>query len=194
MTTILRSIGVALALATFALLAYAGYAAFSSNAVTAGAIGGPFSLTDQNGRTVTDRDLRGKWLVIYFGYTHCPDACPTALNNIADALQALGSKRARVTPIFITVDPARDTPAVMKSYVQNFGSGFVGLSGSGAAVTAVEQAYRVYATKHVNADGSYDMDHSSIIYIMDPNGHFVTNFTDETDPGAIAGRLKALID
>ena len=155
-------------------------------------IGGPFALQDGDGRTVTDRDFRGRWMLVYFGYTHCPDACPTALQDMATALDDLGAKRQDVAPVFITIDPERDTPAVMKDYVANFGPGITGLSGSLDAVAQAARAYRVYYAKHPTADG-YDMDHSSIIYLMDPQGRFVANFTHETPPEQIAARLRALV-
>ncbi len=155
-------------------------------------IGGPFTLLDGNGHTVTDRDFRGRWMLVYFGYTHCPDACPTALQDMATALDDLGDKRRDVAPVFITVDPERDTPAVMKDYVANFGPGIVGLSGTPDAVAQAAREYRVYYAKHPTTDG-YDMDHSSIIYLMDPQGRFVANFTHETPPEQIAVRLRALV-
>ena len=155
-------------------------------------IGGPFVLQDGNGHTITDRDFRGRWMLIYFGYTHCPDACPTALQDMATALDDLGDKRRDVAPIFITVDPERDTPAVMKDYVANFGSGITGLSGTPDAIAQAAREYRVYYAKHPTADG-YDMDHSSIIYLMDPQGRFIANFTHETPPEGIAARLRALV-
>ena len=156
-------------------------------------IGGPFQLRDGNGRTVTDASFRGKWMLVYFGYTHCPDACPTALQDIASALDRLGPKaRADVVPVFITIDPARDTPSVMKDYVSAFGPSFVALSGSPTAIAQAEDEYRVYAAKHATKDGDYEMDHSSIIYVMDPQGRFVANFTHESSPEQMAGKLKEL--
>ena len=155
-------------------------------------IGGPFSLLDGDGRTVTDRDFRGRLMLVYFGYTHCPDACPTALQDMATALDDLGAKRGEVAPVFITVDPARDTPAVMKDYVGNFGAGITGLSGSPEAVAAAARAYRVYYAKRPKADG-YDMDHSSVIYLMDRQGRFLSNFTHETPPEQIAAKLRTLV-
>ena len=193
MKPLLSSLSAALTIGLFALLAYSAYTAFSENAGPGGTIGGSFALEDQNGRAVTDQTFRGKWLIVYFGYTHCPDACPTALNNIADALDQLGEKRKRVAPIFITIDPARDTAKVLKEYLENFGPDFAGLTGSDAAIGSVEQEYHVYAAKHAEPNGDYDVDHSSIVYIMDPTGRFITNFTDETDPSTIATRLKALM-
>ena len=159
----------------------------------AAGIGGPFTLLDGAGRTVTDRDFRGKWMLVYFGYTHCPDACPTALGDMANAYDLLGAGRDKVAMMFITVDPERDTPAVMKDYVSNFDAPILGLSGSTTQVAAAEAGYRVYAAKHPEKDGSYSMDHSSIIYVMDPSGRFVANFTHETAPQQIADKMRALV-
>ena len=159
---------------------------------TAIPIGGPFALQDGDGHVVTDQQFRGRWMLVYFGYTHCPDACPTALQDMANALDLLGPRRKDVAVIFITIDPERDTPPVMKEYVSGFGAGIVALSGSPEAVAAAARAYRVYYAKHATNDG-YDMDHSSIIYLMDPRGRFVSNFTHETAPEQIAAKLKALV-
>ena len=160
---------------------------------SASAIGGPFRLTDGDGRAVTDASFRGKWMLVYFGYTHCPDACPTALQDIATAVDRLApDERKRVQAVFITIDPARDTPAVMKDYVSAFGPAIMPLSGEPEAIAQAEKEYRVYAAKHPTEDGDYEMDHSSIIYVMDPQGRFVTNFTHETSPEQIADRLKQL--
>jgi protein SCO1/2 len=159
-----------------------------------GSVGGPFRLTDQNGNVVTDRDLHGKWLLVYFGYTHCPDACPTALNDIALALEQLGARAGKVRPVFITVDPARDTPAVLKSYVASFAAPILALTGSETAVAQAAKAYHVYYSKHAIAAGDdYEMDHSSVIYVMDPQGRFAASFTHENSPKEIAARLARLI-
>jgi protein SCO1/2 len=154
------------------------------------AIGGPFQLVDQDGRTVTDTDLRGKWLLVYFGYTHCPDACPTALNDIALALRALGPRASAVRPVFITVDPKRDTPAVLKEYVKSFGAPILALTGSEAAVAQAARDYRVYYARHDLPGGDYEMDHSSIIYLMDPQGRFAASLTETSSPTPIADALK----
>lgn len=159
----------------------------------ASAIGGPFRLTDQNGKTVTDADLKGKWLLIYFGYTHCPDACPTALNDIAIALDQLGTKRDAVRPVFITVDPERDTPAALKEYVTAFDAPILALTGTPEEVAQAAKAYRVYYAKHPEPGGNYSMDHSSVIYVMDPQGRFTASFTHESAPEQIAERLKKLL-
>ena len=157
------------------------------------AIGGPFALVDGDGQTVTEARFRGRWMMVYFGYTHCPDSCPTALQDMANALDALGPKRAEVAAVFITVDPERDTPAVMKDYVAAFDSAIVPLTGSVEAVARVARAYRVFYGKHPTSEGGYDMDHSSIIYVMDRAGRFVTNFTHETPPDQMAAKLRTLV-
>jgi protein SCO1 len=159
----------------------------------ASAIGGPFHLVDQNGKAVSDADLKGKWQLIFFGYTHCPDACPTALNEIALALDQLGEKRGEVAVVFITVDPERDTPEVMKSYVQSFDAPIIALTGSADAVAQAAKAYRVYYAKHPRGDGDYDMDHSAVIYVMNPEGRFTATFTPDSTADAIAQRLQKLI-
>lgn len=157
------------------------------------AIGGPFQLVDQNGGAVTDADLKGKWSLIYFGYTHCPDACPTALNDISIALSELGPKRDAVRPVFITVDPERDTPETLKAYVTSFDAPILALTGSAEQVAKAAKAYRVYYAKHPEAGGDYSMDHSSVIYVMDPQGRFTASFTHESAPEQISERLKKLI-
>ena len=165
----------------------------AAGTLLASAIGGPFQLVDQNGKTVTDADLKGKWSLVYFGYTHCPDACPTALNDIAVALDELGPKRAEVRPVFITVDPERDTPAVLKSYVTAFDAPILALTGTPQEIAQAAKGYRVYYAKHPEEGGDYSMDHSSVIYVMDPRGRFTASFTQESSPEAIAERLKKLL-
>ena len=159
----------------------------------AGAIGGPFQLIDQNGKTFTDADLKGKWSLVYFGYTHCPDACPTALNDISIALSQLGPKRDAVRPVFITVDPERDTPESLKAYVTSFDAPILALTGTAEQVAKAAKGYRVYYAKHPEAGGDYSMDHSSVIYVMDPQGRFTASFTHESAPEQISERLKKLI-
>jgi protein SCO1/2 len=159
----------------------------------ANAIGGSFRLIDQNGKPVSDADLKGKWQLVFFGYTHCPDTCPTALNEIALALDQLGVKRDEVEIVFITVDPERDTPAVMKAYVQSFDAPIIALTGSPDAVAQAAKAYRVYYAKHPRGDGDYDMDHSAVIYVMNPEGRFTATFTPDSTADAIAQRLQKLI-
>jgi protein SCO1 len=165
----------------------------AARTLLASAIGGPFRLVDQNGKTVTDADLKGKWSLIYFGYTHCPDACPTALNEIAIALDDLGPKRDAVRPVFITVDPERDTPEVLKSYVTSFDAPILALTGTPEEIARAAKDYRVYYAKHPEPGGDYSMDHSSVIYVMDPEGRFTATFTPESSPEDIAARLKKLL-
>jgi protein SCO1/2 len=165
----------------------------AAGTMLASAIGGPFRLTDQNGKTVTDADLKGKWSLVYFGYTHCPDACPTALNDISIALEDLGTKRDAVRPVFITVDPERDTPDALKAYVTSFDAPIVALTGTPEQVAQAAKGYRVYYAKHPEAGGEYSMDHSSVIYVMDPQGRFTASFTHESTPEQIAERLKKLL-
>ena len=154
-------------------------------------IGGPFTLVDQYGHTVTDAQFRGKWLLVYFGYTHCPDACPTALTNMADALDQIGpSKRQKVQAIFITVDPERDTPAVMKDYVGAFeGADIIGLTGTPEQIGVVEAAYRIHARRYDLPGGDYAMSHAATIDIVDPDGRFVAM----AYPERIGERLAQLI-
>ena len=156
-------------------------------------IGGPFTLVDGDGNTVTDRDFRGKWMLVYFGYTHCPDACPTALQDMANARDMLApAKQGEVALLFISIDPERDTPALMKDYVSNFAAPITALSGSQEQIAKAAREYRVYFAKHATADG-YDMDHSSIIYVMSPDGAFVTSFSHQSTPAQIAARLNTLV-
>jgi protein SCO1 len=159
----------------------------------ASAIGGPFQLIDQNGKPVSDADLKGKWQLVFFGYTHCPDTCPTALNEISLALDQLGKKRQDVEVVFITVDPERDTPDVLKSYVQSFDAPIIALTGSPEAVKQAAKAYRVFYAKHPRQDGDYDMDHSAVIYVMNPEGRFTATFTPDSTADAITRRLQKLI-
>ncbi|OKO77724.1 electron transporter SenC [Bradyrhizobium sp. NAS80.1] len=158
-------------------------------------IGGPFSLTAPDGATVTDQTYRGKWLLVYFGYTFCPNTCPTTLLEIAAALARLGPDAAKVQPIFITVDPKRDTPDVMAQYTQSFDPRIVGLTGTPAQIAAVAQEYGVYYVAHKSGDGAndYTMDHSTYLYVMDPQGKFVQAFDADTPADRIADDLLRLM-
>ena len=157
------------------------------------AIGGKFSLVDQNGKPFTDSDLKGKWQLVFFGYTHCPDVCPTALNDLSLALEQLGAKKNEVGIVFISVDPDRDTPAVLKSYVESFGGPIEALTGTAPEVAQAAKDYKVFYAKHPTAGGGYDMDHSALIYIMDPQGRFTATFTPDDTSDAMAARLKKLL-
>ena len=154
------------------------------------AVGGPYTLTDQNGKPRSDRDFRGRWMLLYFGYTYCPDVCPTTLAKVASALQKLGPAAEKIAPVFITIDPARDTPSVLKTYLAQFDPRFVGLTGTEAQIAKVAHSYRVYFAKHPLDGGNYAMDHSSVIYLIDPNGNFVKAYDDETGVPALAADLK----
>jgi cytochrome oxidase Cu insertion factor (SCO1/SenC/PrrC family) len=158
-------------------------------------VGGPFTLTDDSGRRVTERDYAGKFMLVFFGFTNCPDVCPTALQVMAAALNKLGTKADRIVPIFITVDPERDTPEQLARYVKSFHPRLVGLTGSQAEIETVIKEYRVYARK-VNdpkSTAGYTMDHSAIIYVMGPDGAYRTHFTHTTDVDGLAERLGKML-
>lgn len=153
-------------------------------------VGGPFTLTDHNGRQVTDADFKGRYALIFFGYTYCPDVCPTELQVMTVALSQMGEKASSITPVFVSVDPERDTPEVLKSYVENFSPDLVGLTGTPEQVAAVAKAYRVYYAKSGKTETpDYLVDHSSIIYLMDREGRFLKHFTYTTDAAALASSL-----
>ncbi|MBJ7406594.1 MAG: SCO family protein [Bradyrhizobium sp.] len=154
------------------------------------AIGGPFQLTDQNGKAVTDKSLKGKPTLIFFGYTHCPDVCPTSLFEISEVLRAMGKDADKVNAIFISVDPERDTQAAMKDYLSSFDPHLQGLSGDPAETAKVISSYRVYAKKIPTKDGDYTMDHTALIYLMDREGRFVSPFNLKRTPEEAAADLK----
>ncbi len=155
-------------------------------------VGGPFTLTDQNGHKVTEKDFLGRYMLVYFGYTYCPDVCPTELQVISAALEQMGTKAADIQPIFITVDPQRDTPSILKQYVSNFHSRLIGLTGTSEEIAAVAKVYRVYYSKmdSKNAADQYLMDHTSIIYLMNRQGMFLKHFTYSTDSTELARALE----
>jgi protein SCO1/2 len=154
-------------------------------------IGGPFALIDQHGKPTTEADFKGKVMLVYFGYTYCPDVCPTTLATIGQALDRLSpDERKQVAPIFITVDPERDTADVMGQYVANFAPDMVGLTGPLDAIQKVEHEYHVYAAKHPEKDGSYSMDHSSIVYFMDRDGRYRAILSGEVTAAQIADGVK----
>jgi protein SCO1/2 len=154
-------------------------------------IGGPFELVDASGKTVTDETFRGKLMVVFFGYTHCPDLCPTTLNKIAGGLQKIGPLADRVAVLFITVDPKRDTPAVMRDYVKAFDPRIIGLTGNSQQVAAAAKAYRVY----YDDAGPNDelLDHSAFIYFMGPNGKFAAFLSPDKTPDDIAAKIRGLL-
>ena len=156
-------------------------------------IGGPFSLVDQNGVRRTDKDYRGKFMLVFFGYTYCPDVCPTTLAIISAALDKLGSQADDVVPVFVSIDPKRDTPDVLKSYLTAFGPRFVGLTGTDKEVDVAAKAYRVFYQVHPGEGAAYTLDHSSVIYLMDKNGTFAANYTLETKPDDMAKDIRQKI-
>jgi protein SCO1 len=164
---------------------------FAPATVDQAAIGGPFQLVDSAGHPVTDQAFRGKYMLVYFGYTFCPDVCPTTLADVAAALDKLGPRADQVQPLFITVDPERDTPPVVGQYAANFSPRLVGLTGTPDQIAAVARAYHVYYARHRTGDkpGDYTMDHSSILYLMGPDGHFIAPIRADEQPEAIAGDI-----
>jgi protein SCO1 len=154
-------------------------------------IGGPFTLTDQNGTVRHDSDFRGKLMLVYFGYTYCPDVCPTTLSMMTEALTKLGPKARDVQPIFITVDPRRDDVAQMKLYAANFDPDLEALTGTPDQIAAVAREYRVYFEESKSADGgSYTVDHSSIVYLMGRDGRYVGHFDPDITANGMADALK----
>ena len=153
-------------------------------------IGGPFTLTDQAGHTADDADFRGKLMLVYFGYTYCPDVCPTTLNQMMRAYAGLSAEQqAQIAPIFVTVDPERDTVSLMNQYVESFSPALIGLTGSPDQVAAVERGYHVYARKSGGGQ-DYTMDHSSIIYLMGKDGRFLRHFNGDAKEQEIAEGLR----
>lgn len=164
----------------------------SGGALAGVKIGGPFTLVASDGHTVTDADFRGRWMLVYFGYTFCPDVCPTELQTIATALDKLGPAAARVVPIFVTVDPARDTPVVVGRYVALFDKRIMGLTGSAAQIADIAHRYGVYYEKvAVKGSDTYAMDHTSFLYLMDPAGRLAALYNPQIGADALASGLKA---
>ena len=154
-------------------------------------IGGPFALTDQNGKPITDADLKGKPSLVFFGYTHCPDVCPTTLFDISEVMRALGPDADRAAALFVSVDPDRDTPAVLKDYLSSFDPHVRAATGDQANLDKVEKEYRVYAKKvPTGKNGDYSMDHSAIVYLMDKSGRFVAPFRLDRKPDESAAELR----
>jgi len=164
-------------------------------ATSAVTIGGSFTLSAPDGTTVTDQTYRGKWLLVYFGYTFCPNSCPTTLLEIAAALKKLGPEAANVQPLFITVDPQRDTREVLEQYTRSFDPRIVGLTGSPQQIDAVTQEYGAYAARDKTGPGpeDYVIDHSTYLYVMDPGGKFVRAFDADTSGDRIADALRELL-
>jgi protein SCO1/2 len=155
-------------------------------------VGGPFVLTDQNGARETQSMLRGKWTLVFFGYTFCPDVCPVTLSNLGAAIGKMGAQARNVRVIFITVDPERDTPAQLKTYLSSpsFPPGMIGLTGTTAQITDVAHAYHVYFRKAGNGPG-YSVDHTSVVYLMNPQGQFDRPVDVSSPPDGVAGQIEA---
>ena len=156
-------------------------------------VGGPFTLVDHTSKTVTEADFRGRFMLVYFGFTYCPDACPTSLTSMAEALDIIGPAADRIVPVLISIDPERDTPEQLNMYVRHFHPSLVGLTGSADQVAAAAKAFRVYYAK-VKEEGAeeddYTMDHTSIVYLMGPDGKFRTHFSGHTtSPETMAQRI-----
>jgi len=166
------------------------YSTGNFGAGPASAIGGPFKLIDQNGNTITDADIKGRPFLVFFGYTHCPDVCPTTLFDVSEVMRALGKDADLTGALFITVDPERDTPAVIKDYLSSFDPHLRGATGDRAAVDSVEKAYRVYAKKVPTEGGDYTMDHTALVYLMDKQGRFVAPFSLKRRPEDAAAYLR----
>ena len=163
------------------------------SAAPIGTIGGAFHLQDQSGKPVSDQDLKGRPYLVFFGYTRCPDVCPTTLFEISEVMKALGKDADRAGALFITVDPERDTPAVIADYLSNFDPHLHGLTGDPAAVAEALKAYRVYAKKVPLQDGDYTMDHTAVVYLMDKNGRFLAPFNLKQTPEAAAAQLRGYL-
>jgi protein SCO1 len=163
---------------------------FSSNGPQVAAIGGPFRLTNQDGQAVTDQDFRGRPFLAFFGFTHCPDVCPTTLFEVSEIFRNLGSDADRVRAIFFTVDPERDTPAALKEYLASFDPRLSGLTGSLDDIAAVAKSYRAIYRKVPLEQGGYTMDHTAIVYLMDKQGRFVAPFSLKRTTEASAAELR----
>jgi cytochrome oxidase Cu insertion factor (SCO1/SenC/PrrC family) len=199
---LVRNRAFALGMAALAALVIVGASAWFVLAPAGGSmaggealVGGPFTLTDQHGRHVTEQDFAGRYMLIYFGYTYCPDFCPMSLSNMTQALDMLPSEEAeQVVPILITVDPERDTVAQLADYAPLFHPRLVALTGTPEQTKAAAKAYRVYFSKAGNGDGSdYLMDHSTFIYLMGPNGKYVRHFSHPATPEEIAAGIEAAL-
>jgi protein SCO1 len=153
-------------------------------------IGGPFTLIGHDGKPVTDQAFRGKYMLVFFGFTHCPDICPTALFEVSEILRKLGPDAERTRALFVTVDPERDTPEKLKDYLSSFDPHVIGVTGDAAGIAAVAKAYRVYSKKVPLDGGGYTMDHTAIVYLMDKQGRFVAPFNLKRTPEAAAADLR----
>lgn len=194
---VLKVVRYAAVVLTVLAVALAGRAMLLFQPVGVPTPGGPFTLVDGHGRVVTDRDFRGQWMLVYFGYTYCPDVCPTGLQVISHALGLLSpEKAARTRPLFITVDPQRDTPGVVEAYARAFHPGMVGLTGTEQQVADVATAYRVYYRRAPDSGRSQDdylVDHSALAFLMGPDGRYVTWFAHGVSAEDMAAELDRLL-
>ena len=157
-------------------------------------IGGPFELIDEKEHTVADTDYRGRWMLVFFGYTNCPDECPLTLQKMATTLEALGPLAERIAPLFITVDPARDTPERLTNYLENFDTRITGLTGSNEQIAAVAKAYRVYYEPGKNEESGVDLvSHSTFLYLMDPSGQLNALFSQDVTPEKLTAALRTRV-
>ncbi|MFQ5763534.1 MAG: SCO family protein [Rhodospirillales bacterium] len=195
-----RRVGLLAVVVVLFAVAFAGWQYYRQAAekpqAQAPAIGGPFSLVDQEGRPVTDAYFKGRFMLVYFGYTFCPDICPTQLTEMGNALDLLGPVADKVTPVFITVDPERDRPEHLKEYLTFFHPRMVGLTGTPEQIKAAAKAYKVYYKKS-ESEGEdpddYLMDHTSVTYLMGPDGAFIAHFSHDTGTEAMAARLREFL-
>jgi cytochrome oxidase Cu insertion factor (SCO1/SenC/PrrC family) len=191
-TTLARVVALVCLLLAFAIVGVGLWRGLLSEA----APGGPFVLTDQFGKPRSDADFRGQYMLVFFGFTNCPDICPIELQTMSDALDRLDAKQvAQITPIFITVDPARDTPDVLRAYVANFHPRLVALTGSTEAIGTVAKSYRVFYAKATGASApsdpaAYILNHSAVVYLMGPTGEYVAHFNPGTTAQAMAEDLR----
>jgi protein SCO1/2 len=182
--------GFVLGLAGLASLAYSGIA--TRGELGAASIGGPFAMIDQDRRVITNKELEGRPYLVFFGYTHCPDFCPTALFDISEVFKELGPDK-KIAALFITVDPARDTPETLKTYLENFDPRIIGLTGDPDKAQAVAKAFKVYVRKAPSESGDYAVDHTAIVYLMDKRGRFVNTFNLSKPPKEAARELEAYL-
>src|ERR1700761_3734861 len=176
-----------------ALCFFPGLSTSSAPAAPSAPLDGHFALTTLDGKDVTDADYRGKWLLIYFGYTFCPDVCPTTLTQIGGALDVLGPQAKAFQPIFITVDPARDKPPVLRDYMKSFDPRIVALTGEPDDIETSAKSFHVYYRPRSLGNGQYTVDHSSYIYVMNPKGKFVELLTGDLPGHPLADDLRKLI-
>ena len=190
-TTVSKSLLVGASL--FFIVIFAGFVAFTNNqASTQAPIGGPFQLTTHTGSQLTDKELLGKPFLVFFGYTHCPDVCHTTLFEMSEILRALGAN-AKINALFVTVDPARDTPHILQDYLSNFDPRIIGLTGSPDQLEPMLKEYRIYAKRTPGTDSDYAVDHTTAVYLMDKNGHFVSPFNVSRRPYDAAREIEKFL-